>query len=152
MSRTFVASAETVAPPAAAAQAIMDIANLPRWFRGARVLEFDEDWPSRGSRMEWTVGGGRWGRFAARVVEDRRPDEVVLEVETPSGRSTVVHRFEASPDGGTRYTKSVEPATKGGLWRLLMPLLLPRTVRNEVERAAELADEIFSETGHPTAR
>jgi hypothetical protein len=142
VARTFAteSSAVTRAPPAVASQAILDPANLPRWFKGAGAVEPSKGYPAVGGLLRWTV---HWGRssweFGGKVVENDLPLRLVVQVATRRSRGQTIHRFE--PEGsGTRYTKRV---VSEGSWTELLAarLFMPRSVRAEVRRAARLADE-----------
>lgn len=128
------------APPERASAVILAPEALPRWFAGAHDVRADPRWPEAGSTLEWAVGrGGRW-RFHARVLENRLPALLRLEVITPSGNSLVTHRFEALPSGGTRYEKEVALAPGRGLAGRLEPWFLRGLVKREVRRAAMLVE------------
>jgi hypothetical protein len=142
MSKLYVveASAVTKAPLAVASRVITDPVNYPKWFKGARNV-VAAGYPAVGGELSWNVGWGgsdRWS-FRAKVIANELPNRLVMRVKTPSGESDVIHSF--LPEGqGTRYTKRVEFE---GSWhhRALVRLFLPRSVRNEVQAAACLADE-----------
>jgi len=53
-------SATTKAKPAAASRAILDPANLPKWFKGAHGVEAADGYPAQGGTMGWRV---KWGRM-----------------------------------------------------------------------------------------
>ena len=130
------ASARTPAPPARASAAILDPQNLPRWWMGpVKVEHVDATWPTVGSAMRWRAGGV----FEARVVENALPTLVRLETITPTARSIITQRFDAMPDGGTAYEKTVEAEVRGRLAAALMKSFLRFAVKREVKRAAALA-------------
>ena len=140
MRKPFIAeaSATTKTPLAKASAAIMDPANYPKWFKGAHDMESD-GYPAVGGVLTWKIAWmGSASTFVARVTENALPRRLVARVKTPSGESDITHTFEATADG-TRYTKRV--VVEGGVaLRLLMALFLRRSVRQEVEAAARMAD------------
>lgn len=132
-----MASALARAPPAKAAARILSPAGLERWWiGGVGVEQVDADWPAVGSHLRFRAGGV----FDAEVTENALPHRLVMRVETPSGPSVVTHTFDATPDGGTRYTKVVETDPEGLLARLF-DKLLTSFVKREVKRAVADADE-----------
>lgn len=134
------ASAITSAPLEVASRAITDPANLGKWFKGACDVETEGHYPEVGGTLRFKVKwAGMKSRFAATVQENSLPGRIVQRVKTPSGESDITHRFEATKDG-TRYTKRVEVQDAGWLMRVLLKSFLPRSVRQEVEAAARLAD------------
>lgn len=134
------ASATTKAPLAKASAAIIDPANYPKWFKGAHAMRPD-GYPKEGGVLSWKIAWmGTASTFVARVTENALPRRLVARVKTPSGESDITHTFEATPDG-TRYTKRV--VVEGGVMlRFLMSLFLRRSVRQEVEAAARMADGV----------
>jgi Polyketide cyclase / dehydrase and lipid transport len=134
------ASAMTQASPAQASSAILSAAGLVQWFKGAHDAVAEEGFPAVGGRMRWKV---RWmgmdSDFSSTVVSNELPRRLVLAVKTPSGESLITNSFE--PVGqGARYTKRVEVQGAGWVMRRLMGTFLPRSVRNEVQAAARIAD------------
>jgi uncharacterized protein YndB with AHSA1/START domain len=87
-------------------------------------------------KLKW---GGTASTFRARVTSNDLPRRLVMRVKTPSGESDVTHSFETEGKG-TRYTKRVE--VEGGWFlRAMMSLFLSRSVQQEVDAAAKLADQ-----------
>ena len=135
------ASANCLASPAVASSKILSEEGIKEWWIGGlKIIEKDQSWPAEGSKMSWKAGGGI---FKAQVKTDARPSYIELKVETPSADSIIKESFEALPEGGTRYTKSVEPIWRSSFARAVGPLflfLLRWSVKKEVKKAAEFAD------------
>ncbi len=143
MAKPYVsaASASTRAPLDVVSRVITDPVNLPRWFKGACDVQADDGYPTVGKTVRFKVKwGGMKSDFAATVKENALPHKLVQRVKTPSGTSEITHRFTTAPEG-TRYTKRVDVQDAGPLLRFMMKSFLPRSVRQEVEAAAKLADE-----------
>jgi uncharacterized protein YndB with AHSA1/START domain len=139
----LVASAEVAARPDDVARVVLDPQLLSKWFYSVKRVEADADWPRVGTTMTFHVGPRGKSLFVGRMLEDRRPDEIVMGVKTPSGGSRITHRFEPL-DGGTRcrLTKTVEPQY-AGFNRYLSWLLNPMirmSMRAEVRKVARLAE------------
>lgn len=140
------ASADCGATVAIACEKILSPEGLQAWWIGGKpkILDCDAAWPSLGTTLRWRAGGGS---FSAQVTEDSRPERVVAEVKTPTANSVITHSFDPLPDGGTRYTKRVEPILRSRLSRALhRPLVaaLRWFVPREVARAAAFADSSSS--------
>lgn len=135
------ASANCMAPPSVASDKILSEEGLKFWWIGnLKVTSIDANWPALGSNMVWDAGGGT---FSAQVTKDNRPYSSELKVSTPSADSIIVNSFEVLPNGGTRYTKSVEPIFRTRMTRFFGPLfvfILRKFVNTEVKRAAAFAD------------
>jgi len=134
-------SANCLAPPTVACAKIMSTEGLKYWWIGnLKIQEIDPTWPAIGSSMKWSAGGGI---FKATVTKDVRPHLVELLVNTPSVDSTIINIFKELPNGGTSYTKSVEPNFRTTITRFFSPMflfILSKFVKTEVKRAAKFAD------------
>lgn len=129
------ATARAQGPIERASATIVDPQNLPRWWLGpAKIEHVDASWPAVGSVMRWKAGG----TFEARVVENSLPHLLRMDTLTPSARSTVTHRFDATPDGATAYEKTVEAQMGSRLASALTGGFLRFAVKREVRRAAAL--------------
>ena len=137
------ASANCNANPDLACSRILSDAGLKAWWvGGVKILEFDPTWPALGTKMSWRAGGGT---FKATIKSDARPLYIEMSVNTPSAESIIRHTFERLPDGGTCYTKSVEPLWRSGIIKFLSPLLIPllrASVKKEVRNAVRFADMV----------
>lgn len=143
MAKPYVveASAVSTAPLDVASRAITDPVNLPQWFKGACDVQADDGYPTVGKTVRFKVKwGGMKSAFAATVKENALPHKLVQRVKTPSGTSDITHTFTVAPEG-TRYTKRVDVQDAGPLLRLLLKSFLARSVHQEVEAAAKLADD-----------
>jgi hypothetical protein len=135
------ASGKCKASPALTSSRILSEEGLKAWWIGkVSVEEVDPLWPATGSKMRWKAGGGL---FKANITKDARPEFIEMLVETPSADSIIRHTFEALPNGGTLYTKSVEPKWRSGFSRIIgllfLPILRPM-VKREVKKAVLYAD------------
>ena len=135
------ASANCNAKPELACSRILSDAGLKAWWIGrVQIMELDPMWPAIGTKMNWRAGGGT---FKGIVKSDARPLYIELSVDTPSADSIIRHTFEELPNGGTCYTKSVEPKWRSGISSFLSPLLIPilrAAVKKEVKNAVRFAD------------
>lgn len=135
------ASANCKAKPELACSRILSDAGLKAWWVGnVQITELDPMWPAEGTKMNWRAGGGN---FKAQIKTDARPHFVEMSVDTPGADSMIRHTFEALPEGGTCYTKSVEPIWRPGISRFLGPLFIPflrAAVKKEVKNAVRFAD------------
>lgn len=115
--------------------------QLPRWFPTAKVAEADKGWPKVGTKMRWGRKPGKW-KFEATLVSNRGGHEVTMDVVGPSGKSRVIHRFDAIPGGLTRYVKQVMPEYQGWGKRLsfLMDRMITSSMEKEVARVAAIAE------------
>lgn len=96
----------------------------------------DADWPNVGSRMRFRAGGSA---FEVEVTLNELPRRLVQTVRTRTGPGTITHTFELTPEGGTRYEKTVDSTPRGFLGMLFEPMLTP-LVKREVKRAAADAE------------
>lgn len=138
-------SANCKTSPEVTCARILSEEGLMAWWVGKiKIVDKDISWPALNSKMSWSVMGN--SIFKARVVKDNRPSELIMEVETPSADSLITHTFDLLPDGGTRYTKTVEPKPRSKIMgQIIIPLLLFMLhfmVKKEVERAAAYADSV----------
>ena len=138
-------SANCKASPEVACSRILSEEGLMTWWIGKiKIVEKDNSWPALNSKMSWSVMGN--SIFIARVVKDGRPSQVIMEVETPSADSLITHSFDSMSDGGTRYSKNVEPKPRSKIMGLIIiPLLLVMLhfmVKKEVQRAVAYADSV----------
>jgi len=135
------ASANCNAKQELACSRIISDAGLKAWWIGnVKIMEMDLLWPELGTNMHWRSGGGS---FKAQIKTDARPLYIEMSVDTPSANTTIRHTFEKLPEGGTRYTKLIEPIWRTGISRFLSPLfilLLRMAVKKEVKRAVRFAD------------
>lgn len=135
------ASATCSAPPSVACLKILSEEGIKAWWIGKlKIEQIDKTWPALGSKMIWKAGGSL---FKAQVKTDSRPSFIELFVETPSANSIIKERFEPLPNGGTRYTKSVEPLFRSKLAKFFGPLfnlILKQFVNREVKKAVTFAD------------
>jgi hypothetical protein len=146
MKNEIIFSADCKAQAAVACSHILSAQGLQAWWIGSvKVAEQDATWPAAGSKMIWKAGGGT---FKARIIEDARPERVVMEVITPSAETKISHSFVALPGGGTRYSKRVyEPRFPSATSRFFSPLImwmLQFFVKREVKKAAAYADSVTS--------
>ena len=134
-------SANCLVPPSVACSKIMSDAGIKAWWIGnIHIKKVDSSWPSVGTQMIWNAGGGT---FSGQITKDQRPASIEMRVSTPSADSIIIHSFEPLSNGGTRYTKSVEPIFRTRISRFFGPLftfVLRKFVMNEVKRAAAFAD------------
>ncbi len=128
-------------PDVAFARIISEEGLIASWVGKIKIVEKDGSWPSLNSRMSFSTMGGLM--FKAQVVDDQRPSKLVMKVETPSADSVITHEFASLPEGGTRYTKTVEPIPRSGTMGIAMILLkfmLNILMKKEVKRSAAFAD------------
>lgn len=135
---TATHAANTRATPERAAQVLFDPETLPLQSPGARVLSVEPSWPATGTKLTFKVMVG--ATVEARVSENRLPEALTLIIQSSAATTTVHHRFERLPDGGTRLEKTIEMAD-GFFNRVMMSLFLRRQLRGEVERGMKVADE-----------
>ena len=127
----------TRATPERTAQVLFDPETLPLQSPGARVLSVEPSWPATGTKLTFKVMGAT---VEARVSENRLPEALTLVIQSSAATTTVHHRFERLPGGGTRLEKTLEMAD-GFFNRVMMSLFLRRQLRGEVERGMKVADE-----------
>lgn len=128
--------ATSAAPPEKVWGVLTDAARMREWFMGARDVRVADGWPGVGGRISFRSGPST---FEGRVVESRAPNLLVLDVETPSARSRVTSRVEATPEGA-RYERIVDTEWKGALGPLLGKLVLSPVIRREAQKVAKAAE------------
>jgi Polyketide cyclase / dehydrase and lipid transport len=118
----------------------------PDWHPATRQVEGDVDRPAqRGDRIvEHVTIAGVEGTGTWTVVEADRPRHVVLETQLEAGRVRISYTFEALPDGGTRFERTLEFPDLGAAVGAAMST-------QSAEGVARLADLVRSRVPAPVS-
>jgi hypothetical protein len=115
-----------------------DVSRWPNFVDGfSHTVQLDQTWPAEGKLIWDSTPHGR-GRVLERVVRHEVRVGQTSEVEDEKLRGTQTVAFEATPDGGTRFTIALEYELKERtpFTAIADLLFIRRAMRESLQRTA----------------